>query len=191
MAFFTFIPCIAACAALWSKSLHTPPVTSPFDVSQQDSKVIQEFRVVEYRSYCLQLQFDWKNKDDHDRIRLLVGDGGLISKRGVPPVDWDYAEPGIIIPVHIKIIRLNIGKTPETIYESTVDTKAMEAAGAGHFVRKVITIDLKPGMYRVEANTIKDSPEFKGTMSHLLIDTHWQLKFLPDAVNIKERQIKK
>lgn len=105
----------------------------------------------------------------------LVGDGGRTP-------DWRYVHPGVIVPIHVQIIRLETGKDPETVYDRTVETKGVYAYRSGALLREIMIIDLKPGIYRVEANTNKDSPEFTGTPSYLLIEPHSQLKFIPNSI---------
>ena len=176
VAFLTFIPCIAACAAFWSTSPPTPVVKWPFDVSKRDSKVNQEFRIREYRSYYFALRFDYFGPAEDDRVLALVGHG---------PGKY----PGIDIPIHVKIHKLDTGDLPpELIYEDTIITKHHYAHGYewkqtdGEYLREIIAIDLKPGIYRVEANTIEDRPEFSGTPSYLQIEGHPNVKFFPDSI---------
>ena len=158
--------------ATFAESPPVPRVKFPFDVSKRDSTVNQEIRIREYRSYYVAIQFDYFGVSDQKRVMALVGDGGVRP-------DGGYANPGVIVPVHIKIIRLETGKDSETVYDDIIETQGIYSIGSGDFTRDIIIIDLKPGIYRVEANTIKDSPEFKGTPSHLLIEHHFQLKFIP------------
>jgi hypothetical protein len=198
VALLMFILLITACAAFWATSPSLPFVKL-FDVSRKDSTVSQEIKIREYRSYIFALQFDYFDKDDGKRIKALVGDGSRIPDKRYPfdPFNWDYAHPGITIPIHIKIIRIETGKNPETVYDDIAETKSQYAGSysaskkTGHVCREIVIIDLKPGIYRIETNTIKDSPEFMGTQSYLRIETHWDLNFLPGAVNKKERPIRK
>ncbi len=172
-------PCMTACAAFWSTSPPTPVVKWPFDVSKRDSKVNQEFRIREYRSYYFALRFDHLGPPDAQRVLAVVGDG---SRK----------YPGIAIPIHIKILKLlDTGNPPpELIYEGTISTSNSYAgvgtwwppSGHGAFLREIIAIDLKPGIYRVEVNTIEDRPEFSGTPSYLQIEWHSNIKFLPKSI---------
>lgn len=158
--------------ASFAESLPVPRVKFPFDVSKRDSTVNHEIKIREYRSYYFAIQFDYFGAADMNRVRSLVGNGGVRP-------DGGYANPGIIVPIHIKLIRLESGKDTEAVYDGTVETQGTYAFGSGNFTRDIIIVDLKPGIYRVEASTIKDSPEFTGTPSHLLIEHHFQLKFIP------------
>ena len=164
-----------ACAAIPSTSPPTPVVKFPFDVSKRDSKVNQEFRIVEYRSYYFAIRFDYFGPADEKRVFALVGNG---SRR----------YPGVTIPIHVKIHKLDTGNLPpELIYENTISTKDRYAHGFerkqtdGNYLRQIIVIDLKTGIYRVEANTIEDRPEFSGTPSYLQIEGHSELRFIPNS----------
>ncbi|MCX5848626.1 MAG: DUF5625 family protein [Deltaproteobacteria bacterium] len=185
-AFLIFFICMTVCEAFsWfsltstSISPPTPVVKWPFDVSKRDSKVSQEFRIREYRSYYFALRFNYFGEVDLYRVLALVGDGS--SKY-----------PGIAIPIHIKIYKLNTEIiSPELIYENTIVTKKRYAHGFerkqtdGNYTREIIAINLKSGIYRVEANTIKDSPEFSGTPTYLQIEGHSQIRFLPNGQVVK------
>jgi hypothetical protein len=90
---------------------------------------------------------------------------------------------GINIPIHLKISKLNTGNLPpKLIYEDKILTHGIYASAFGEHDREIIAIDLKPGIYRVEANTIEDRPEFLGTPTYLQIEPHSQIKFLPGSI---------
>lgn len=151
-----------------------PVVRFPFDVSKQHIIVNQEFRIRNNRSYVFAIRFDYSGPTDERRVFALVGDGS--SK-----------DPGISIPIHIKILKLDAGNLPpEIIYENTITTEHYYAHGFerkqtdGNFNREITTIDLKPGIFRIEASTIKESPEFSGTPSYLKIDYYSKLRFVPN-----------
>ena len=178
LAFLILFPWVTACSASSSTlSPPTPAVKWPFDVSKRDSKINQEFRIREYRSYYFALRFDYVTKGTHDRIaadadrvRALVGNGSR-------------EDTGIKIPVHLKICKLDTGSPqPELIYENTILTHGKYASGFGEHLREIIEIDLKPGIYRVEANTIEDKPEFFGTPSYMQIEPHPGIKFFPNSI---------
>ena len=170
LAFLLLFPCISRAES----SPPVPPVTFPFDLSKQDSTVNQEFRIREYRSYYIALRFDHSGGDDAKHLLPLVGEGGRSP-------DGSYVYPGIIIPIRLKVIRLEAGKDPETIDDETVETKSFYSAVTGALFREIIAINLKPGVYRLEASTVKDSLEFAGRSFGLVIEPDTQMKFLPDS----------
>jgi hypothetical protein len=153
-----------ACAVLpTTTSPPTPVVKFPFDVSKRDSTVNQEFRIRDYRSYYFALQFNYIGYDDARRVFKLVGDGS--------PTD-----PGIHVPIHVKIYKLDTGNSKaELTSENTVSTINYFVQGFEHnpengfYDREIVVVNLKPGIYRVEANTIKETPEFSGTPTYLEI----------------------
>lgn len=160
--------------ASFAESPPVPVVKFPFDVSKRNSTVNQEFRIRDERSYVFGIRFDYFGPADERRVFALVGDGS--SK-----------DPGIDIPIHIKILKLETRNLPEElIYENTILTQKCYAHGFernetdGNFDREIITIDLKPGIYRVEAKTIKDSPDFSSTSTYLHIEYYAKLRFVPN-----------
>jgi len=183
--FMVLLSSMTSCS-VFSSTSPPLPIIKPFDINRKDSVVSQEIKIREYRSYILALKFAFSGSADQDRVLALTGDGSYHP-------DGSYANPGIIVPIRIKIIKLDNGKELETVYDGITKTQAMctiewKNSTKGYFSREIITIDLKPGMYRIDANTIEDTPEFKGTPSYFMVHTHWQLKFLPGAVNKKDRQ---
>ncbi|MBN1365804.1 MAG: hypothetical protein JW976_13425 [Syntrophaceae bacterium] len=169
--------CITACAGL--KTTVSPKYTYnfPFDVSKRHSKVSQEFKIEEYRSYYFAIRLDFFSREDKDRVFELIGDETL---------------PGVYIPVYIKIYKLNVENLPpKLIYESSILTGGYYAHDYDCnrdrtvdecYFRKITIINLKPGLYRVEANTIKNCSEFAGRPSYLYIQSHPKQKFLLNAV---------
>lgn len=168
MALLIVFTLMSACAESSQTSPPTPRVWFPFDVSKQGSKVDQVFKIKSHRHYDFAIQFAYFSYGDMLRLLKLLGEGGFTPTGGC-------ADPGIIVPIHLRIMRLEDGKEHETVYEGTVETMAIYAKGfeqergAGFFSRRIIEIKLKPGIYQVEASTIKDSPEFTGTPSYFLI----------------------
>lgn len=174
---FLLLITMTAGAAFWQTSPPKPRVIFPFDVSRRDSTVNQEFRIDEYRSYYFSLRFNYFGHPEECRLLELVG---------------DESYPGIDIPIHLKIYKLtNEKKTAELISENTIVTAKHYAHGFerkqtdGNYRREIIAINLKPGLYRVEANTIEDRPEFSGTPSYLQIEGHSQIRFLPNRRVVK------
>ena len=170
LAFLIFFPLSTACAAFSTTSPPTPAVKFPFYVSKKDSTVNQEFQIREYRSYYFALRFEFSGQVDGQRVLVLVGNGTSYY-------------PGIGIPIHLKIFKLDSGSLPpELLYEDAIMTEGKYAAAFEKYLREIIAIDLKPGIYRVEANTLEDRPEFSVTPSYLQIEPHSQIKFLPGSI---------
>ena len=154
-------------------------VSFPFDVSKRGSIVNEEFRVRDYRSYYFAIRFDYvvTNEAEVQRDMALIGDGGR-QIRGIPK------PRGIVIPVKIKLTRVATDNSPqELIYENIIDTDNRYAGKRESRFRKITTVDLKPGVYRVVAETLKDRPEFSFMTTYLHIGPHPGIKFLPNTVN--------
>jgi hypothetical protein len=184
--FLIIFICMTVCEAFsWfsstspSTTLPIPVVKWPFDVSKQNSTVDQEIRIREYRSYYFALRFEFVTKGSQERIEA---DGDRV----LALVDVDMStmkHKGINIPIHLKISKPDTGSLlPKLIYEDTILTHGTYAGAFGYHLREIIAIDLKPGIYRVEVNTIEDRPEFLGTPTYLQIEPHSQIKFLPGSI---------
>jgi len=140
-----------------------PPHSFPFDASRGDSLLDTDFQIRQHRNYYFSLQFDYAGEDDLWRVLKLVGRSN---------------EPGVIIPVYLKVLRIQPGSNPESIYEGSVETKSSFVHGFtetkfhGNYRRMIEVIALKPGLYRLQVRTIKESPELVGTLSHINIEYH-------------------
>ena len=161
-----FIPCIAACAALWTTSPPKPYTHWPFDLTKRNSTINQEFRIVEYRSYIFAITISCLNQAafnqaDCDHVFSITNGAEMIA-----------------IPIHIKITKYATGDAPPVlVYESTITTNGAQSGTGRSWNREIVVIDLKPGIYRVEATTIEDRPEFANTKMFLLITDHPTVKF--------------
>jgi hypothetical protein len=123
--------------------------------------------------------------DELHRIRKFAGDGSywyvtkdsastdhpevVIAKtpeevhrrdEGIAKGDILYqaANPGVIVPVHIRIEQMDTGGTIMVHTDKVVDTENTERVIAGGLIRLIIEIKLKPGKCRLRANTLKETP---------------------------------
>ena len=155
-----------------------PVVSFPFDVSKRGSVVNELFRIRDYRSYYMAIRFDYvvTNEEDVRKGIALVGDGS-IQISGVPKPE------GIVIPVKIRLSRV-AGDTGavELIYEKIIDTENRYSGSKKSDFREIFAVDLKPGLYRVEAETLQEHPEFSYMTTYLHIEPHSKIKFLPRAI---------
>lgn len=154
-----------------AEQIPTPFMSFPFDVSRVGSSLDKEFRIIEYRGYNFELRFEFAGNDDLYRVAKLVGTGATYP-------DGRYETPGVVVPVHLKIFRIDDSENLELLFDQIVDSQGMYGSGSagkkfhGDFRRKVALIRLKPGRYRFQAITLKDIPEFAGTPSHFAIGSH-------------------
>ena len=63
------------------------------------------------------------------------------------------------IPIHIRVIKAD-SPAQEVIENETVQTVGHFRGGQGHIDRVITVIALKPGVYRLQANTTQYSPRF-------------------------------
>lgn len=84
----------------------------------------------------------------------------------------------MIVPVHLKVLRVVAGANPEPIFDGTVETQSHPVHGFsekrfhGNYRRMIAVIALEPGLYRLQVHTIKEGLEFAGTPSHVNIEWH-------------------
>jgi len=152
-----------------SSKFPTPVTKFPFDVSRKDSVVNELFQISKPRYYIFSLQYNYSGREQQDHIRELIGGGGRYP-------DGRYGEPGVIIPIHIIISKIDLEKNTSIILvDQIIDTQGKyvhgfeKKDGDGFYEREIIITDLEPGVYRVEANTIKDLKELSGTTVFLKI----------------------
>jgi hypothetical protein len=153
---------VCASADVLAKMPPTPIYRFLFDASRRDSRINEEVRIPEFRTYTFGLEFDYTNELDLYRVASLVGDG-------------PGGRPGVPIPIHLQILQSD-GITTHIVSDSDIDTAHRYRQGfsqkkyAGSFSRAVITINLKPGVYRIEANTLKATSDFSSTVSYFIVD---------------------
>jgi hypothetical protein len=156
--------CILACAKEDENGLPPkPPIEIPFEVHKAGAKVETEIRVVEHREYIFDLEFKFKENDSEDRARVkkLVGDDYQLKN----------GDPGIHIPLRFKITSINAaGETP--IFEKEIldpQDLRLKSWGGNNFDKLIAYFVLKPGLYRVSLESLKDIPELIGTPVFLRI----------------------
>jgi len=149
-------------------------VNIPIDVSRSDSSITANVKITEHRVYEFYLNSYYKDRDDLYRVMALTGDG---SRRP----DGQYAHPGIIVPLHVRVV----SSSGAVIYDTVRNAQGHDIHGFGqhkdgYFSRSVGGIELRPGTYRIEANTVKDTPEFSGTTCTFHMTWYFNTKPLAD-----------
>jgi len=165
-----------------------------------------QFRVKDYRNYIFTLEFHHQGGDEGKRVLQLVGDGaeqyftresadtdhpvhpvlphtlagmkqrdaGLRTGEIVTrPTDFSGA-----VPVHIRISRSDT-QAPEVMADDTIKTLGHISGGNGRIDRMITVEALKPGLYRLQANTTQDSPRFAGIPIKLGITYNAKAQRLP------------
>lgn len=148
-----------------------PPLKIPFDASRAGLVLDEEFQVAQHRNYYFDLSFGYSGSEDLYRVAKLAGTGARHP-------DGSYESPGVIIPIHLKITAENDGSHSKILFDKTVDSQGIYAHGFGwkkfhgDYNRRVATVELRPGRYRLQATTVRDVTEFSGTPIHFGITFH-------------------
>lgn len=181
--YLAVFPWLSGCAHTEACVPTIPPWRSfRWDISKKGSVIEQEFIVTEHRSYDFDLEFhhnglpdDWKkfigtggdifltrdqvnprrvrDEDvggDGRRLYELYHKGELVIKS---------ADPGVIVPIHIRVEKIDeVSGNKTLLADKTVDTEARYRGGGGIVARGIWGVALKPGRYKVSAETLKDVP---------------------------------
>lgn len=150
-----FLPWLTACAD--STQLPKPPLSLPFTIQKAGNKVETGLRLDEERYYSFSLRLYYRENDEEDRkrVRKLVGDATL-------GVNGKFIEPGIPIPLRLKINLVDLATGERTIVEKKISELELWEHGNGYFSKLVYAAKLKPGGYRISVESVKDMPELEG-----------------------------
>ena len=197
-------PWLSKFAFAAGSDLPTAPCSFPFDASRKDTVLDVQFRVKDYRNYIFTLEFHYEKEVDGMRVRELVGDGAFkyFTKESadtdhpVPPqapntlAGAKQVQEGVRtgdvvsrqtnfsgdIPIHIRVIKGDSAAL-EVVTNETVQTFGRFRGGQGSIDRMITVIALKPGVYRLQANTTQDSPRF--TTVSINMGISYRAKVLP------------
>jgi hypothetical protein len=152
------------------------PLDQPWDMSQKNNELVQEFSVNRFNKYLLEIRFSNTDSSDFtldqaEQLYKFIGRGTprLYDLKTHEYIDLSsvsdaqrkniksmidrgeivkkYNNPGVIIPVYFKIEELNQNGVYEVVKERKVDT----SGSAGGFARDIWTIWLHPGHYKITA----------------------------------------
>jgi len=146
-----------------------------WDIGPKDSRIEVEFMVTEYRVYEFHIGFGNKDdpaakdqswRDDDNNWAFINGGRNMLDN-------------GIVVPVYIKVERLDAPPTTAPITEQIIDTYKLRAGG--RLVLRTITYqELRPGKYRVTTMTTRESP-LPGTLGSYL-----HIGFYPKAAVLND-----
>ena len=71
---------------------------------------------------------------------------------------WKADNPGVIVPVHIRIEQVDSAGATTVHADKLVNTENIEGAVAGGLIRLIAEVKLRPGKYRLSARTVRESP---------------------------------
>jgi hypothetical protein len=174
VAAFTLLICGAL--ALWygePPALPLNPIASySFDVSHKNARVDVRFQVPQYRSWVVAIWFKVVDHQDMDRVEDLFRGN---QSNGLHP---------IVLPIHITIQELESDTSrTKLIFDSDVVNSTPYGAWPGHFGRKIVTIGLQPGLFRITAEALINNPELMGTPADLTVDYLTTVSFAADAIH--------
>lgn len=137
----------------------------PFDISRSDRSITADVKITEHRPYDFYLNVYYKDSADLRRVMELTGDGSRYP-------DGRYGRPGIVVPLHVKVT----SSSEAAIYDDIGNAQGIDIHGFGrdkdgYFSRLVGGVELRPGVYRIEVNTVRNIPEFSGT--HCTFPIRW------------------
>ena len=158
-----------------SDEILAPQAPVDFDITRRNNVATIDVKIPKARSYVIELRFSYKGTEERHRVEQLVGRPGSTKISGMP------------VGIAIKLFRL-VGntRTPQLLLDKQVNTQAEYAWAVDFFDREIVTVNLDPGVYRVEARTIDDNPAFSGTQVSLVVDYYAKLQFVPRALTLPQ-----
>lgn len=150
----------AICLPRWAVGMGSapqppkPPLTIPIAVHRKGEVIDTTMRIVEHRDYEFGFRFRFKKNDIQDENRVL----GLIHA-----YPRDITGPMINrnqIPLSLKIWQITEG-TERPVFDRHLDGFPGPRGGTGSdfHIRNLTEVELRPGLYRMRVETLKDLPE--------------------------------
>jgi Domain of unknown function (DUF5625) len=132
----------------------SPPFFVSFEAQKAGSTFATELRVVEHRSYIFSLPLVAKKGETIAEARQINELAGSDARyKDGTPVSY-----GIPIPLKLKVSVIE-SSGDRTIYDREIhEMKKIGAARFG-FEKLIDYIELKPGLYRINIQSLKDIPE--------------------------------
>ena len=146
-------------------TIFKPPVQVPFLVEKAGSLVEFELIISEYRGYFFNLEFPYHRDDEADflRVRKLIGSAEM-SRDGIP------VDPGVPLRINIKVYGRD--STGEKFYYENISNPTRVSWGNGYFTKRIDSVKLKPGSYKIRSESLLDVPEFDGANVEFSVNWH-------------------
>lgn len=118
-----------------------------------------------------------KTKEDVQLYQQRISTGEFVTR----PTDLSG-----VVPIHIRVSKEESESDSILLEDKTVRTLAYFAHGfhdsddGGRYDRMVMVLALKPGLYRVQVNTIQESPRFSGVTTKFAITYHSKTSTIKD-----------
>jgi hypothetical protein len=154
------------------------PLKLEWDVSKANNTVSQEFFVSEADTYHVMIGFMCSIESQSQLYEMyqFTGDGrtgpyDLVHHNWATWEEYHQADPfdqknsytikfghpGTVIPVHIRIKRIEVPGNPTLVLDQTLNTKGLSRVYLDGIHRDVALIDLEPGKYRITASTLQQT----------------------------------
>ena len=157
VAMIAVLPWLAACA--------NTPSSVPFAVQKAGNKIEIEYRAVEHRFYLLDLRLMYKEGDQEDRERV-----SKLAGRYEKDPNGKLIQPGVPILLKLRIDAIDdSGVRP--MLEREISDLRTTSYGSDSFDKRIATVPLKPGRYRISVESLRDVPELFGTPAIFRIGT--------------------
>lgn len=154
-----------------SDAFLAPQTPVAFDIARRNNAATIDVKIPKARSYVIQLRFSYKGSEERRRMDQLVGRPGSTTVPGVP------------VGIALKLFRLvGNARPPQLLLDKQMMTQARYVTAVDFDGREIVTVNLDPGIYRVEARTTDDNPAFVGTQVSLVVDYYAKLQFVPRAL---------
>lgn len=181
MGLFAGIPFVSRLAhADWWFSKSDPdapkvPVVFKWDIAPKDSRLERKFTIPEDGGWNFDLGFgspgEWNDEDpqewrkDKRIVYEFVGSGGRNMYTG------KLVEPGVTIPVHLRVERLDDPSGKIVVMADRVEYTQGRDYGGKLLGREIAALQLPAGKYRVIATTLRATAVPKGMGTYLAIYT--------------------
>jgi hypothetical protein len=152
--------------------LPNPIASFPFEVSRKGAEVDARVQIPGYRSWWIVVWFETSNYDDAMRVLHLFDEN---RTKGIYPIS---------VPVHITVQKLGSeASLPVVVLDRDVPTIQPYGGYEHHYGRSIVTINLQPGLYRIQAEALADNPKLDRTPTTLAINYNAKFLFAANAIN--------
>ena len=141
--------CLGACQAD-SDSRPVPPFDVDFSPLTSNANLEFDVRILEKKSYSVQIyfDFDYSDREGAERARILLG-------VRLPTDEYSAEKPGVPAAFEVKVRRSNADKP---LLVETVDHPNSNASGSGRYVT-LTRANLEPGEYKVSVRVLSAAAE--------------------------------
>lgn len=163
LAVATAVCLIGITACTESPQYQKPPTMLPYETRLAGGQIETRVRVVEHANYRIGFKLGYMDGDEADRRRAarLAGDPQRDSA-------WQLMRPGTPISFQIRISSFNPSSFEGVVNKSILEEQ-MNGCSAQCCYANVTDVRIKPGVYRIAIENVKDFPDFQGTNVTFLI----------------------